>query len=236
MGVSGGPYIVRDSSLVLELDAADRNSYVSGSLIWNDLSENRYSASLINSPTFNSGSFGNIVLDGTNEYANLGFNPIYNLYSSDLTNQKWTIEVWHNLSFKGNSQFLIGPYGGSIEFGIFLEFSTSNKGLMWTEGGKFLYSNGPLTGIGNTHVAMVFDGSSTQRSQYIYKNGVLENSRTDVVVDTYPSLNTNMYIAGDGSSGGSNGSIYNFRIYRKALSATEVLQNYNAQKSRFGLK
>ena len=47
MGVSGGPYIVRDSSLVLELDAADRNSYVSGSLIWRDLSSNSITGSNI---------------------------------------------------------------------------------------------------------------------------------------------------------------------------------------------
>ena len=227
--------IVTDG-LVLALDAADRNSYVSGSLIWNDVSENRYTGSLINSPGYSASNGGSLVFDGINEYINLGFNPLYNIYNSDLANQKWTIEVWHNLSFKGNGQVLIGPYVGSIGFSIYLEAGTTNTGLMWTDGGRYLYSNGPLTGIGNTHIVMVFDGSSTQRSQYIYKNGILENSRTDVVVDTYPFLGTNMYIAGDGSSGGSNGGIYNFRIYRKALSATEVLQNYNVTKTRFGLK
>ena len=40
MGVSGGPNIVRDSSLVLNLDAADRNSYSSGSVVWNDVTLN----------------------------------------------------------------------------------------------------------------------------------------------------------------------------------------------------
>ncbi len=236
MGVSGGPYIVRDSSLILDLEVAERNSYVSGSNTWLDLTQNRYTASLINSPTYSSASFGSLVFDGTNEYANPGFNPLFALYNSDLANQKWTIEVWHNLSYKGSSQHIIGPYNSSISFGIFLEYSSTNKGLMWTDGGKFLYSSGPLTGIGNTHVCIVFDGSSTQRSQYIYKNGALENSRTDVVVDTYPGLGNTMYIAGDGSSGGCVGNIYSFKLYSRALSSQEVRQNYNAQKSRFGLK
>jgi hypothetical protein len=236
MGVSGGPYIVRDSSLILDLEVAEINSYVSGSNTWFDLTQNRYTASLVNSPTYNSASFGSLVFDGTNEYANLGFNPLYTLYNSDLENQKWSIEVWHNLSYKGNSQFIVGPYVASIGFGIFLEFGGANKGIMWTDGGNYLYSNGPLTGIGNTHVCMVFDGSSTQRSQYIYKNGALESSRTDVVVSTYPGLGNTMYIAGDGSSGGSTGSLYSFKLYSRALSAQEVLQNYNSQKSRFGLK
>jgi hypothetical protein len=72
MGVSGGPYIVRDSSLVLELDAADRNSYVSGSTTWFDLSGNSNSGSLVNGPTFDSANGGSIVFDGTNDFVNLG--------------------------------------------------------------------------------------------------------------------------------------------------------------------
>jgi hypothetical protein len=51
---------------------------------------------------------------------------------------------------------------------------------MWTDGGLFLYSNSPLTGIGRAHVVMVFDGSSTKRSQYIYLNGKLDSTITDI--------------------------------------------------------
>ena len=54
MGISGGPYIVRDSSLVLELDAADRNSYPGSGTTWTDISGNANSGSLTNGPTFNS--------------------------------------------------------------------------------------------------------------------------------------------------------------------------------------
>jgi hypothetical protein len=234
MAFHRGPYIVKDG-LVLSLDAANVKSYVSGSTTWQDLSKNNYSGSLINGPIYSSDRGGSIVLDGTNDYIRLNTNPLYALYNSNLANQKWTIEVWHNMSKKGNSQFIIGPYGGSISFGIFLEFGSSTKGLMWTDGGKYLYSNSSLVGKGPTHVCFIFSGSSSQRSQYIYLDGKLDATRTDVVVDTYPSLASNMYIGGDGSSGGSVGNLYAYKIYNKALSASEVQQNYNALKGRYGI-
>jgi hypothetical protein len=235
MGVSGGPYIVRDSSLVLELDAADRNSYVSGSLIWNSLTLNGNSGSLINGVQFNTQSSA-LVFDGTNDYLRLNKHYISESYCQDLQNQKWTVEFWYDIQAVGNSQYAVGPYG-VLGFGLYFEFGSSNKGLMWTDGGLFLYSNSPLTGIGRAYVVMVFDGSSTQRSQYIYLNGKLDATRTDVGSYTFPGYATNnFYIAGEGGVGTCSGSIFSSKLYLKALSAQEVLQNYNAQKSRFGLK
>ena len=71
MGVAGGPDLIQDG-LVLSLDASDRNSYVSGSTTWFDLSGNNYNGSLINGPTFNTGSGGNIIFDGTNDEVTIG--------------------------------------------------------------------------------------------------------------------------------------------------------------------
>jgi hypothetical protein len=68
MSVEGGPDIVTDG-LVLCLDAANRKSFVSGSSTWFDLSiGGNNSASLFNTPTFSSESFGTLIFDGTNEY------------------------------------------------------------------------------------------------------------------------------------------------------------------------
>jgi hypothetical protein len=76
MGVSGGPYIVRDSSLVLELDAADRNSYVSGSTTWSDLTNNQLTGTFVGSGiTFSSGSGGILqFVSSSQHYVNVG-NP-----------------------------------------------------------------------------------------------------------------------------------------------------------------
>ena len=62
------------AGLVLALDAADRNSYVSGSTVWNDVSGNGNNGTLTNGPTFNSGSGGSIVFDGVNDYVNTPLN------------------------------------------------------------------------------------------------------------------------------------------------------------------
>ncbi len=64
------PKIVTDG-LVLALDAGNVKSYASGSTTWFDKSGNAYNGTLVNGPTFNTGSLGSIVFDGTNDYVSL---------------------------------------------------------------------------------------------------------------------------------------------------------------------
>ena len=70
MSRKNGPSIATNG-LVLYLDAANRQSYVSGSTSWNDISNNGNTGTLTNGPTFNSGSGGSIIFDGTNDYITL---------------------------------------------------------------------------------------------------------------------------------------------------------------------
>jgi hypothetical protein len=46
---------------------------------------------------------------------------------------------------------------------------------------------------------------------------------------------TTLYIGGNNMAYMWNGAIANFYVYNRSLIASEVLQNYNAQKGRFGL-
>ena len=86
--VEGGPNVVYNG-LVLYLDAANNKSYVSGSTSWLDLTPNQSnSGSLTNGPTFNTGSGGNIVFDGTNDYIDF--------YASSLGTTT-TVELWAKL-------------------------------------------------------------------------------------------------------------------------------------------
>ena len=61
--------IVKDG-LVLDLDAAKKDSYPGTGTAWNDISGNRNNGTLTNGPTFNSSNGGSIVFDGTNDYIN----------------------------------------------------------------------------------------------------------------------------------------------------------------------
>jgi hypothetical protein len=67
MGISGGPDMIQDG-LVLSLDASDRNSYVCGSTVWNDVSGNNKIAQLKNNPSFSTTNGCQFSLDGTDDY------------------------------------------------------------------------------------------------------------------------------------------------------------------------
>ena len=76
---------------------------------------------------------------------------------------------------------------------------------------------------------------------YLYINGVLDNSMntsiTTINMSTWSNLNTNIGRNSANNGGYAeylNGNIYSGKVYNRALSATEVLQNYNTMKSRFG--
>jgi hypothetical protein len=81
----------------------------------------------------------------------------------------------------------------------------------------------------NAYVAVTFNGTSYQ----LYINGVADgNSISDNKVG---ATSSNFIACNVGTNSYAPGTIYAVRLYNKALSATEVAQNYNAQKSRFGL-
>ena len=83
------------------------------------------------------------------------------------------------------------------------------------------------------YVVGTYDGVN----QKIYVDGVLQNSATTVTGNiTYTGM-TDGFLIGQvqGFTGGRylTGNVYNLQVYQKALSAAEVLQNYEAQKSKF---
>jgi hypothetical protein len=236
MGVAGGPDLIQDG-LVLDLDASDRNSYVSGSTTWFDLSGLNNSGSLINGPTFNSTNGGSIVFDGTNDYVNI-LNP------SILQNQNLTVSTWIKPTAATNVITGIIDYDHGITQGWVLqsEDATSNRNYY------FAYYDGstfqPSSGIGT--------GKGVQLTNSIWQNLIFTKNGTSIVgylnsVQTYTSTassgtimylaNKNLWLGGVVSIAGRfyNGTIANTQIYNRALTAQEILQNYNAQKSKFGL-
>ena len=90
------------------------------------------------------------------------------------------------------------------------------------------------------HVVGTYDGGTGARVLYI--NGVAEGSGTTVLTEaTYGDDTARAFAIGTNVEGTAqfNNGFYGYidicRIYGKALSADEVLQNYNAQKARFDL-
>jgi hypothetical protein len=86
------------------------------------------------------------------------------------------------------------------------------------------------------HLVGVWDQSNSQIRLYI--DGELKSSAT--VTKTGTPDSSHLRIGGRAAFGGSNGSYYHgdipiVKYYKTALTTAEVLQNFNATKSRFGL-
>lgn len=216
-----GPNIVTNG-LVLALDAADRNSYVSGSSTWTDLSGNSNTGVLTNGPTFSSSNGGSIVFDGTNDCV------VINNNASILSTTAYTKIAWfYATSFGTNNNIISGGNSGQHAF--------------WLAGGNKLRAghNGSWsTVISNTTLSLNtwYFGAvtfNTTTGWILYLNGVSENTNASTTTFTG---NREVLLAAYGT--GANvftGRIACGLVYNRVLTATEILQNYNSTKSRFGL-
>lgn len=234
MSFSNGPTIVTNG-LVLALDAGDRNSYVSGSSTWFDLVGSN-NGTLTNGPTFDTGSGGSIIFDGVDDYINCG--------NLGTIGNSQTVEVWFRSTSVVNYRNVLdmnystySPVTGNV--GPRLEQYTGGD-LRWiwsgntTVNGLFNRSAAGITVVANTWYQAVFTLSSG--AYVVYLNGIQRDSGTSAqgYITTYGSVNLGrgFVLASDRYFTGNESML---RIYNKTLSADEVLQNYNAQKSKFGL-
>ena len=211
--------IVTDG-LVLSLDASDRNSYVSGSTTWNDLAGTN-NGTLTNGPTFSSaGNASSIVFDGTNDFVGLG--NILNLTTN------LSISAWCNISNLTGSQNI---FAKPSQYWLHKELDTNKFRFKIEAFTRYeVEANLPLSTSTWYNLVGTYDRSTMK----IYINGNFYNSTSISVTiqTTVSSLNV-----GGWSNGADpfNGNIAIAQIYNRALSDQEILQNYNAQKSRFGL-
>jgi hypothetical protein len=238
--LSGGPNIVTDG-LVLNLDAANPKSYVSGSTTWRDLSRGGNNGTLTNGPTFNSGNGGSIVFDGVNDYSIVNtpsFNPV--------GNSSFSISCWIKLNalplsnprilsqgVDSNNFFNLSTYGGNSpgSFDSFW-FEVKKNGILY--GNTFDYS------LGNKYTTNIWYNlvgtfNNNTNSALLYINNI---PRIGTGINGGgPSPSGPLIIANANISSPSslNSNISNILIYNRVLNSTEVRQNYNSTKSRFGL-
>ena len=231
--LNGGPGIITDG-LVLYLDAANPYSYVSGSTVWNDLSRSQVSGSLINGPTFNTGSGGNIVFDGVDDYVNCGISIPLLVGAVNITACLW---------IKFNPEvdpftLPIGKYGQGQSIGWEgFWFNDGRVGFGGRESSAaYLYTGDSLAVCppGNNIYNVVYHKSGSLWAVYV--NGVSVKS-TSLGLGNVSIYNSSASLEIGRAESGYNTScnIYTTQVYNRALTPSEILQNYNTQKSRFGL-
>lgn len=215
MSLDYSPKIVTNG-LVLCLDASDPRSYPGSGTAWNDRSGLGNNTTLVNGVVYNSANGGSLVFDGVNDYCNSVTIP-------NPSNQL-TVEVTMNYNSKGSyhnifDRFLSTPM---------LWIRPDNKLELNTSGG--LISN--LTYVGQNIVATAVYRNTSPGLQ-LYINGVLvgQNNTASLLgpnPSTYTLFNRNTVST-------FSGTIYNLRMYNRALSADEIKQNFEATRSRFGI-
>ena len=210
------------NGLVFCLNAADKNSYPGSGTTWTDVSGNGNTGTLTNGPTFNSANGGYIVFDGVDDYINCG-------NSSSVQITVGSIAAWVKTSSPG------GGYRSIIAkqnaWGLFAADSilvTYDWGNVATRTTSINIADGTWKYVTMTFTETV---GTPSNNAIVYLNG---NSVLTTTIK-HSNQSANLHVAEANANQYLNGNIANAQVYNRVLSATEVLQNYNAQKSRFNL-
>ncbi len=220
--------------LIMKLDATN---YSSGT--WIDESGNNNNAT-INGSTWLSTDGGVFELDGINDTISIS----HNLNLSLSTTTQRTIQVWVNFDSLPslNQQVpVFGKLSSSFGFDGYWGGLFSNSGIVRcvTNGTSVQkISDSTLTISINTWYLMTFISriTSTSNTTKVYVNEV-EYISTTHGTDSYNESNT-LYLGFIGTGVGSSyldGKIGACYFYNKGLNLTEVSENFNNTKSRFGI-
>ena len=228
MGAYGGPDIITDG-LVLSLDAGSERSYPgsgtsAASLVGTSV------GTLTNGVGFDSANGGSFTFDGSDDYINVAYNTQLN------TPLGATFDIWVYPTSSGeflsrgqsdsstnpdNPRFYIGSNGN-----VYFDWSVGTDTYVDTTAGAVTFNAwNNITGIATPGQQLRVYVNTIEPSYGTVSNTLptpLANTANPLIIGGVTWIPR--YIAG---------KIAVVRLYNKVLSATEISQNYNAQKNRF---
>ena len=223
MGVAYNSRIVTDG-LVLCLDAGNSKSYPGSGTVWTDLSGNGNNGTLTNGPTFSSANLGSLSFDGSNDFVSCG-------NATNLQITVGTISAWIKAS-----NLNTGLHGIIVKQNAWGLFLNNNILQTFSWGGAGFSNSGITIGNGNwNHVTMSFTETtvSPTNNGIFYVNG--SSITTSTVRHSNNAIELQIGNGGPAQPQFFGGNISQVSIYNRALTATEIQQNYLATKSRYGL-
>jgi hypothetical protein len=216
--------IVRDS-LLTYVDAGIIASYSGSGTTWTDISNNSKNGTLTNGPTFVTGSGGAIVLDGSDDTIEFGSSFSINTFS---------ICVWVNAgSTQGvYADILDNNHRGGTSYVCQQDYTNTNQFGFGVGDGSAGSSTSVFTLTANTWYFLTFTFQNQTKG---YINGTLFSTGAVCGNPVYTGIES-FRLGGWGGGGRNfNGKYGSMIFYTRALSATEVLQNFNATRTRFGI-
>jgi hypothetical protein len=226
MGISGGPDLIQDG-LVLCLDASDKNSYPGSGTTWYDISGTGNNATLANGVVFSSINGGIFDFDGIDDYAYVNDNSTLDL-AGDKSQCIW---LYMDQSYSGTG--ILGKSNSSV-YGMAISYGWSSGGfenIAWNS------TNNPQlspagSDINNWYYISGVQNGSTRYIYAIGSNGIRVVSYSG---GTHTWNNALNFTIGQVEGYYTNMKAGSVHVYNRAITQQEILQNYNAQKSRFGL-
>lgn len=231
------------------MDATKVNSYAGTGLTTFDISGTGITSTLINGVAYSNANGGSFIFDGTNDY----------IMSSNIdlsSTNKITVTCWakclnyrevsnsSNILFEFSSNFNSSIIGfvaafadGSPVYSSTYPIALGVRGDIGYDLASF--SKTLVNDLAWHHWVCIFDKSKPSGQQNaLYIDGVLRTS----FLNPLQSGNTNnfgtdkLFIGSrDPGTISGNANISELKIYNRVLSSTEILQNYNATKTRYGL-
>jgi hypothetical protein len=215
MATIAEPNVVIDG-LVFNLDAANSRCYSGSGITVNGL-VGGIGGTLVNGVGFTSTNQGSFVFDGVDDYIELG--------TSIQNYSVFTTSIWINFNFFNTSHR--SPLGDNTQlYSYHLLFLNGDLYVAFSTNPTWAYAavnHGPIS-INTWYNFVVTKNSSN--TIVFYKNGNLLGSSSAVGAANLNKIGTG-YVY-------DNAKISNVSFYNRALSAQEILQNYNATKSRYG--
>jgi hypothetical protein len=215
MSFHHSPRIVTDG-LVLCLDAASKKSYPGSGSVWRNLAGSN-NGTLVNDPTYSSENNGSIIFDGTNDYVSINPTILNTPWSFCCFFKQTNNTLWASL-YSQDGLFL---WLGLIPSSRAIRIHTNNSSGLDTPNNVYDL---------NVPVFLGISSSPSTLTVFINKN------KYSLTAGGNPSSASASKIASysDGSKDFFTGAIYSISMYNRNISDSEILQNYNALKGRFG--
>ena len=230
MAFNYSPKIV-NSGLVLYMDPINTKCYNGTGLTWSNLTSGSL-GTLYGSSSYNStlNSFDTNATAITNDYG---------IFSPSITfvdGSEYTLDFWVKIRSGATSFNSLCGRGATTQWLPLFLTSTTNWYPRYRETSGTYNDFTPITDINLenwTNITLVI---KSNRVVDLYINGSFRSSSLTTPTSTVFNITR---LASGYSSGGNyypiQGSISSTKIYNRTLSSTEILQNFNALKSRFGL-
>lgn len=212
------------NGLIVNLDAGNSLSYSGTGTTWTDMSGNGNNVTLFNGTSYSAADSGTMVFDGVNDFAQ---SNILSMSSSpNLTFNIWAKHISYGV---GDTVFMLYGSGGSPTNCLGLYYRANDNYVRFTNWGPNDFSTSFEKDINVWHYWSI-----------VYENGnltIYRDGDTDGVNFAIPFSGGNRRFGIGATEGGSNVTNINSSMchfYNRALTQSEIRQNFDATKTRYG--